>query len=40
MRADSGGSRDIGVTEVIGWSGGETLEGCLTGLERFREAAG
>lgn len=40
VRADVGRLADIGVTEVIGWSGGETLEGMLSGLERFREAAG
>ena len=40
VRADVGRLADVGVTEVIGWSGGETLEGLLAGLERFREAAG
>ena len=32
--------RDAGVTEVIVWTGGATLDGFLAGLERFREAAG
>lgn len=40
VRADVGRLRDAGVTEVIGWSGGETVDAMLTSLERFREAAG
>ena len=40
VRADVGRLGDSGVTEIIGWSGGDTLEGMLAGLERFREAAG
>jgi probable F420-dependent oxidoreductase len=40
IRADVGRLRDAGVTEVIGWSGGETVDAMLTSLERFREAAG
>jgi probable F420-dependent oxidoreductase len=40
VRADVGRLRDIGVTEIIGWSGGETLDATLASLERFREAVG
>jgi probable F420-dependent oxidoreductase len=40
LRADVGRLRDIGVTEVIGWSGGETVDATLTSLKRFREAVG
>jgi len=39
VRADVGRLRDAGVTEVIGWSGGETVDAMLTNLERFRGAA-
>jgi probable F420-dependent oxidoreductase len=40
VRADLGRMRDAGVTEVIVWSGGATVDAFLAGLERFREAAG
>jgi probable F420-dependent oxidoreductase len=40
VRGDLGRLRDAGVTEVIAWTGGATLDGYLAGLERFREAAG
>jgi probable F420-dependent oxidoreductase len=40
IRADVGRLREAGVTEVIGWDGGVTLETTLASLERFREAAG
>jgi probable F420-dependent oxidoreductase len=40
IRTDLGRLRDAGVTEVIGWAGGATLDALLAGLERFREAAG
>ena len=40
VRGDLGRLGDTGVTEVIVWSGGATLDGFLAGLERFREAAG
>lgn len=40
IRADLGRMRDTGVTEVIVWSGGATVDALLAGLERFREAAG
>jgi probable F420-dependent oxidoreductase len=40
IRADVGRLRDVGVTEVIGWSGGDTLDAMLESLERFREAVG
>ena len=40
VRADVARLRDAGVTEVIGWSSGATVEASLTALERFREAAG
>ena len=40
VRADVGRLRDAGVTEVIGWSSGDTVDASLTALERFREAAG
>ena len=36
----SGGSATSGVTEVIGWSGGDTLDATLAALERFRETVG
>src|SRR5262249_24805487 len=39
VRADVGRLRDMGATDVIGWSGGETLDAMLANLERFREAA-
>ncbi|HSE95817.1 MAG TPA: TIGR03619 family F420-dependent LLM class oxidoreductase [Methylomirabilota bacterium] len=32
--------RDLGVSEVIAWGGGDTTDAMLAGLERFREAAG
>ena len=40
VRGDLGRLRDAGVTEVIAWSGGATIDDFLAGLERFREAAG
>ena len=40
VRADVGRLGDAGVTEVIGWSGGETLDATLGSLERFRETVG
>jgi alkanesulfonate monooxygenase SsuD/methylene tetrahydromethanopterin reductase-like flavin-dependent oxidoreductase (luciferase family) len=40
IRADVARLREAGVTEVIGWGGGPTLEATLASLERFREAAG
>jgi probable F420-dependent oxidoreductase len=40
VRADVGRLRDLGVTEIIGWSGGDTLDALLDSLARFREAAG
>ena len=40
VRGDVGRLRDAGVTEVIAWAGGATVESFLTGLERVREAAG
>jgi probable F420-dependent oxidoreductase len=40
IRADVARLRDAGVTEVVGWSGGATLDATLASLERFREAAG
>src|SRR5262249_35568635 len=40
VRADVGRFRDLGVTEVIGWSAGDTLDAMLANLERFREVAG
>jgi len=40
VRGDVGRLADLGVTEIIGWSGGGTVEEMLQGLERFREAAG
>src|SRR5262245_35460255 len=39
VRADLARLRDAGVTEVIAWTAGATLEAYLAGLERFREAA-
>ena len=40
VRSDVGRLRDVGVTEIIGWSSGDTLDMALASLERFREAAG
>jgi probable F420-dependent oxidoreductase len=40
VRADVARLRDLGVAEVIGWSGGDTLDAMLGSLERFREAVG
>ena len=40
VRGDLGRLRDAGVTEVIAWTGGATIDGFLAGLDRFREAAG
>jgi alkanesulfonate monooxygenase SsuD/methylene tetrahydromethanopterin reductase-like flavin-dependent oxidoreductase (luciferase family) len=40
VRGDFGRLRDAGVTEVIAWSGGATVEAFVSSLERFREAAG
>jgi probable F420-dependent oxidoreductase len=40
VRADIGRLRDAGVTEVIGWSGGQTVDDMLGSLERFRETVG
>jgi probable F420-dependent oxidoreductase len=40
VRGDLGRLADAGVTEVIVWSGGATVDAYLAGLERFREAAG
>jgi hypothetical protein len=40
VRSDLVRLRDAGVTEVIAWTGGATIDGFLAGLERFREAAG
>ena len=40
VRSDVGRLRDVGVTEIIGWSSGDTLDAALASLERFREAAG
>jgi probable F420-dependent oxidoreductase len=40
IRADLGRLGEAGVTEVVAWTGGATLEGFLAALERFREAAG
>jgi phospholipase/lecithinase/hemolysin len=40
VRGDLGRLADAGVTEVIVWSGGATVDDYLAGLERFREAAG
>ena len=40
IRGDLARMRDAGVTEVIAWSGGATIDDFLAGLERFREAAG
>ncbi len=40
VRGDLGRLRDAGVTEVITWGGGATIDAFLAGLERFREAAG
>jgi probable F420-dependent oxidoreductase len=40
VRGDLGRLADAGVTEVIAWSGGATVDAYLAGLERFREAAG
>jgi probable F420-dependent oxidoreductase len=40
VRGDLGRLADAGVTEVIVWSGGATIDTFLEGLERFREAAG
>jgi probable F420-dependent oxidoreductase len=40
VRADLGRLQAAGVTEVIAWTGGATIDGFLAGLERFREAAG
>jgi probable F420-dependent oxidoreductase len=40
VRADVGRLRDLGVTEVIGWSDGNTLDALLDSLERFRETVG
>lgn len=40
VRADVERLRELGVTEVVAWGGGKTVEGFLAGLERFREAVG
>jgi acetylglutamate kinase len=40
VRGDLGRLADAGVTEVIVWGGGATVDAYLAGLERFREAAG
>ncbi|HEY7142246.1 MAG TPA: LLM class F420-dependent oxidoreductase [Methylomirabilota bacterium] len=40
VRADVGRLGAAGVTEVIGWSGGATIDATLTALEGFREAVG
>ncbi len=40
VRADVGRLGDVGFTEVIGWSGGDTLDATLAALERFRETVG
>jgi probable F420-dependent oxidoreductase len=40
VRGDLGRLRAAGVTEVIAWTGGATIDGFLAGLEGFREAAG
>jgi len=38
VRADIGRLRDLGVPEVIGWSGGDTIDEMLANTARFREA--
>jgi probable F420-dependent oxidoreductase len=40
VRADVQRLRDAGVTEIIGWSSGDTADAMLASLARFREAAG
>jgi probable F420-dependent oxidoreductase len=40
VRGDLTRLADAGVTEVIAWSGGETIDAVLAGLERVRQAAG
>jgi probable F420-dependent oxidoreductase len=40
VRGDLGRLTDAGVTEVITWGGGETIDAFLAGLERVRDAAG
>jgi probable F420-dependent oxidoreductase len=40
VRADIGRLREVGVTEIITWSGGDSLAALLKGAERIREAAG
>jgi hypothetical protein len=39
VRGDLTRLADAGVTEVITWSGGETMDAFLAGLERIRKAA-
>jgi probable F420-dependent oxidoreductase len=40
VRADVGRLRDVGVTEIITWSGGGSIAALLGGLERVREVVG
>jgi probable F420-dependent oxidoreductase len=40
VRADIERLRELGVTEVVAWGGGVSVEAFLAGLERFREVAG
>jgi hypothetical protein len=40
VRGDLAKLSGAGVTEVIAWGGGATIDAFLAGLERFREAAG
>ena len=40
VRGDVGRLADLGVTEIIGWSGGQTVDDMLAILERFRETVG
>jgi alkanesulfonate monooxygenase SsuD/methylene tetrahydromethanopterin reductase-like flavin-dependent oxidoreductase (luciferase family) len=39
VRGDLGRLAEAGVTEIIAWTGGATIDDYLAGLERFREAA-
>jgi probable F420-dependent oxidoreductase len=40
IRADVGRLRDVGVTEIIAWGGGDSIAALLSGLERVREVVG
>jgi hypothetical protein len=40
VRRDVGRLRDVGVTEIITWSGGASIAALRSGLERVRDVVG